>query len=136
MFTVYFTILLFYIIMCTTAVFTFKNGEIYDMYTLNFINDIILERSKWHNLKYLFGLFPVFTLGTSFPIIAVTLCNNLKALFELCISRRILDDRIYRFWVSIFFNIICPLITIIPPAIVAYYVSDLEFLVGITGSYA
>jgi len=38
--------------------------------------------------------------------------------------------------ISLFLHIGCPLLTIIPPAVVAYFVSDLEFLVGITGSYA
>ena len=136
LFTAYLIILIFYVVMCVTAVFTFDQDSIYDMYTLNFVNDPVLERSTWHNLRYFFGLFPVFTLSTSFPIIAVTLCNNLKSLFELCLDTRNLEDRVYRFWWSIFLNLFVPLLTVIPPAIVAYKVSDLEFLVGITGSYA
>ena len=32
-------------------------------------------------IHYFLSLFPVFTLSTNFPIIAITLRNNLKSLF-------------------------------------------------------
>lgn len=71
-------------------------------------------------------LFPVFTLSTNFPIIAITLRNNLKGLF-------LRETRRYSFFTS---RCLFPLLAIIPPTIVGLVTSNVEFLVGITGAYA
>ncbi|CAL4234750.1 unnamed protein product, partial [Meganyctiphanes norvegica] len=71
-------------------------------------------------------LFPVFTLSTNFPIIAITLRNNLKGLF-------LRETRRYSFFTS---RCLFPLLAIIPPTIIAIITSNVEFLVGITGAYA
>lgn len=151
---VYLMVFLCYTLLCITAVLCFKHSDLYDMYTLNFINDPIIQNSQWKNLKYFFGLFPVLTLGASFPIIAVTLSNNLKSLFELLLqnyrrgtdnnfSRRNVDiddqprlHRIMKLSQNFFLRFAIPLLTIIPPVIVAFSFTDLEKLVAITGSYA
>jgi len=147
---VYVVVFLCYTLLCITAVLCFEHSDLYDMYTLNFINDPIIQNSDWSNLKYFFGLFPVLTLGASFPIIAVTLSNNLKSLFELLLQsykssndgRNIdIDDqprlhRILKLSQNFFLKFIIPLLTIIPPVIVAFSFTDLEKLVAITGSYA
>ena len=78
-------------------------------------------------LFYFLALFPVFTLSTSFPIISITLRNNLKQLF---LGR---DDSEYSFFVR---RLFFPLLALIPPTFVAIVTSDVQFLVGITGSYA
>lgn len=146
----YLVILMFYSFMCVTAILCFDNSKLQDMYTLNFINDETIESSKFHNVKYLFGLFPVVTLGTSFPIISVTLCNNLRSLFELVSSRSLCNwqlsssestrSREMRRGCSVAFRVFLkygiPLLTVIPPAMIASYSSNLELLVGFTGSYA
>ena len=71
-------------------------------------------------------MFPVFTLSTNFPIIAITLRNNLKS---LCLR----ENRRYSFFTS---RCLFPLLTIIPPTLVGLATSDVEILVGITGAYA
>lgn len=74
----YLVILCFYLLLSITGIFTFS--EINDLYTLNFQPK---PGEPWHLLAihYFLSLFPVFTLATNFPIIAITLRNNLKALF-------------------------------------------------------
>ncbi|MPC76903.1 Transmembrane protein 104 [Portunus trituberculatus] len=71
-------------------------------------------------------MFPVFTLSTNFPIIAITLRNNLKS---LCLR----ENRRYSFFTS---RCLFPLLAIIPPTLVGLATSDVEILVGITGAYA
>ena len=45
--------------------------------------NVILLLQAWYlaGIHYFLSLFPVFTLSTNFPIIAITLRNNLKGLF-------------------------------------------------------
>ena len=76
---------------------------------------------------YFLSLFPIFTLSTSFPIITITLRNNLK---QLCLSK---NESEYSFFIR---RLFFPLLALIPPTILALIVSDIQFLVGITGSYA
>lgn len=71
-------------------------------------------------------MFPVFTLSTNFPIIAITLRNNLKS---LCLR----ENRRYSFFTS---RCLFPLLAVIPPTLVGLATSDVEILVGITGAYA
>ncbi|KAJ0001002.1 hypothetical protein NQD34_006022 [Periophthalmus magnuspinnatus] len=77
-------------------------------------------------LRYFLGLFPVFTISTNFPIIAVTLRNNWKTLFHR-------EGGTYPWIVD---RIVFPLITLVPPVVVAFCTHNLESLVGITGAYA
>lgn len=69
----------------------------------------------------------MFTLSTSFPIIAITLRNNLKQLF---LKREDVD---YNFFTR---RLLFPLLALLPPTALALVTSDISFLVGITGSYA
>lgn len=78
-------------------------------------------------LSYFLALFPVFTLSTSFPVVTITLRNNLKQLF---VGR---DDSEYGFFVR---RLFFPLLALLPPTLVALVTSDVQLLVGITGSYA
>ena len=74
----YIVILLFYFLLAFTGIFAFE--EINDLYTLNFQPD---PEEPWYMkvIHYFLSLFPVFTLSTNFPIIAITLRNNLQTLF-------------------------------------------------------
>ncbi|XP_043941096.1 transmembrane protein 104 [Protopterus annectens] len=119
----YFFILGFYLLLSFTAIFCFKSSSIMDMYTLNFTNCDIIKIAFF---RYFLGLFPVFTISTNFPIIAVTLRNNWKTLFHR-------EGGTYPWLVD---RIIFPLITLIPPVIIAFTTHNLEMLVGITGAYA
>lgn len=119
----YFIILLFYFLLAFTGIFAFE--EINDLYTLNFQPD---PDEAWYLkvIHYFLSLFPVFTLSTNFPIIAITLRNNLKTLF-------LTEGRMYS---SCTRHVVFPLLALIPPIAVALVTNSLEFLVGITGSYA
>ncbi|XP_039198814.1 transmembrane protein 104 isoform X1 [Crotalus tigris] len=119
----YVLILGFYSLLSFTAIYCFRNGTLMDMYTLNFTNCDIVNIAF---IRYFLGLFPVFTISTNFPIIAVTLRNNWKTLFHR-------EGGTYPWVVD---RIFFPVITLIPPIVVAFCTHDLESLVGITGAYA
>uniref|UniRef100_A0A8C7YM94 Transmembrane protein 104 n=1 Tax=Oryzias sinensis TaxID=183150 RepID=A0A8C7YM94_9TELE len=120
----YSLILGFYVLLSFTAIFCFDSSLLHDMYTLNFTDNCdVLDIPV---LRYFLGLFPVFTISTNFPIIAVTLRNNWKTLFHR-------DGGTYPWVVD---RVVFPLITLVPPIVVAFCTHNLESLVGITGSYA
>ncbi|XP_038013098.1 transmembrane protein 104 isoform X4 [Motacilla alba alba] len=119
----YILILAFYSLLSFTAIYCFHNDTLMDMYTLNFTNCEIISVAF---IRYFLGLFPVFTISTNFPIIAVTLRNNWKTLFHR-------EGGTYPWVVD---RIVFPAITLIPPVLVAFCTHDLESLVGITGAYA
>ncbi|XP_062342266.1 LOW QUALITY PROTEIN: transmembrane protein 104 [Osmerus eperlanus] len=122
--TDYVLILAFYSLLSFTAIFCFDSSLLHDMYTLNFTDNCdVLDVPA---LRYFLGLFPVFTISTNFPIIAVTLRNNWKTLFHR-------DGGTYPWVVD---RMVFPLITLVPPVIVAFCTHNLESLVGITGAYA
>ncbi|KAK7082107.1 hypothetical protein SK128_019842, partial [Halocaridina rubra] len=123
----YLLILLFYYLLAVTGVFAFETLE--DLYTLNFEPNRCNSGSTpliIYCLQVFLSLFPVFTLSTNFPIIAITLRNNLKSLF-------LRESRRYSFFTS---RCLFPLLAIIPPTIIGLITSNVEFLVGITGAYA
>ncbi|XP_693756.3 transmembrane protein 104 isoform X1 [Danio rerio] len=120
----YILILCFYALLSLTAIFCFDSSLLRDMYTLNFTDNCDVLGVPV--LRYFLGLFPVFTISTNFPIIAVTLRNNWKTLFHR-------DGGTYPWVVD---RVVFPLITLVPPIIVAFCTHDLESLVGITGAYA
>merc|ERR1719367_457375 len=119
----YCLILAFYFLLAYTGIFAFT--EINDLYTLNFQPS---SSDSWFlfSLHVFLALFPVFTLSTNFPIIAITLSNNLKSLF-------LTEGRRYSYWTRTAFF---PLLALVPPTAIAMATHSLEFLVGITGSYA
>ncbi|NXL72470.1 TM104 protein, partial [Leptocoma aspasia] len=119
----YILILAFYSLLSFTAIYCFRNNTLMDMYTLNFTNCEVISVAF---IQYFLGLFPVFTISTNFPIIAVTLRNNWKTLFHR-------EGGTYPWVVD---RIVFPAITLIPPVLVAFCTHDLESLVGITGAYA
>lgn len=121
----YLIILSFYIALCLTAIFCFSEESLLSVYTLNFftsknpvLNHVVI--------RYFLALFPVFTLSTSFPIIGITLRNNLRTLLSR--ENRPCPSALDRFGF--------PCLTLIPPVSVAYITQDVTELVGYTGSYA
>lgn len=120
-------ILGFYALLSFTGIYAFHNLE--DLYTLNFLPDVCNPSQSVTTVKffqYFLAVFPVFTLSTNFPIISVTLRNNLKTMFYK-------EERPYTWFVD---KIVFPVATLLPPVIVAVITNKVEFLVGITGSYA
>ena len=104
----YFGILVFYFLLAFTGVFAFE--ELNDLYTLNFQPT---PGEPWYKLAvhYFLSLFPVFTLSTNFPIIAITLRNNLKALF-------LTEGRMYSWCTR---QCVFPLLALIPPVTGKYF---------------
>jgi len=104
----YIIICAFYILLAMTGIFAFERIE--DLYTLDFLPNDVAYIDFWSGLligiDYFLALFPIFTLSTSFPIVAITLKNNLQSLF--------LDTSQYETY-SLFVRLCFPLLAIIPP---------------------
>ena len=117
----YLLILLFYVTICFTAVFTF--ADIQDLYTLNFGPEAASSSDNPITtcvvVQYFLALFPVFTLSTSFPIIGITLRNNLKTLFMLIFR----VDGSFPWLVD---RIVFPLLTVVVPFTVAFATADVQ----------
>lgn len=116
----------FYLCLALSGTFAFANLE--DVYTLNFVPSADNTSRLLEFVEYFLSLFPVFTLSASFPIIAITLRNNLQTLF---LDTGRLDQ--YHFVLR---SVLFPLLTIVPPALVTYYTDNVKSLVSFTGSYA
>jgi len=155
----YLLIAIFYLLLALTGVFAYDH--IQDLYTLNFVpSRISTDNTNLFTLlvQYFLSLFPVFTLSTSFPIIAITLRNNLKALFDVVdeededledslVSRQSgvhgynsVHVRRRRNTPTAFCKFLSkcgfPLMAILPPFLVAMFLENVQALVTITGSYA
>ncbi|KAH7732270.1 Amino acid transporter [Aphelenchoides avenae] len=77
---VYAGIFLFYCTLSITGSFTFSHVQ--DVYTLNFLHDD--QRSFFYAISdYFLALFPVFTLTSSYIIVAISLSNNVKVLLSM-----------------------------------------------------
>ncbi|KAL5254110.1 hypothetical protein ACHWQZ_G013764 [Mnemiopsis leidyi] len=105
-----------YAMVCYTATFSYADLE--DVYTLNFANFGVVP------IRYFLELYPVFCLTASYPIIGITLRNNLKTLFSKGEYPWIVD------------RIVFPLLTIIPPTIIGLCTEKVEFLVSYTGAFS
>lgn len=112
--------LLFYSLLSFTALFTFSEAEIEDVYTLSF------KHITSSGISTFLALYPVFALSASFPIISITLRENLKSLFKN-------DDKEFLWVVE---NIGFPLMAVLPPIVIALSTTNVEMLVSLTGSYA
>lgn len=114
----YTAILIFYLTLSLTALFAFPSLD--DLYSLDFVP----TGSAWSFIVGIYLMsFPIMTLTTSFPIISVTLRSNLQAIFSSC------DWWFLR-------ALFVPLLTVIPPVLIAMTTENIETLVGVTGSYA
>ncbi|KAK4876808.1 hypothetical protein RN001_009314 [Aquatica leii] len=123
----YFLICTFYILLALTGSFAF--AHVFDLYTLNFVpNSLGVGGAFMEVIEYYLGLFPVFTLSTSFPIVSITLQNNLKALF--------LDVNAMERYNFVLRRLTFPTLTILPPIIVGLLSHNLGKLVAFTGSFA
>jgi len=124
----YMLIAVFYVFLAITGAFAFAHIE--DLYTLNFIpqaSDSSIGKFM-EVIDYFLALFPVFTLSASFPVIAITLRNNLQTLF---LDMYRIDS--YNFFLR---RLLFPLLAVIPPLLITYFTESVKSLVGFTGSYA
>ena len=121
----YFLITVLYLLLALTGIFAFD--ELKDLYTLNFIPTSD-ESLFFKGVEYFLALFPVLTLTTSFPIMAITLRNNLQTLF---VNKHQMHSQ--NFFVR---NMAFPLMAIIPPFLITFNTENVHSLVSFTGCYA
>lgn len=122
----YTLICIFYVLLAITGSFAFANLS--DLYTLNFVpSSLNISGVFMEIIEYFLGLFPVFTLSTSFPIIAITLQNNLKPLF--------LDVNMIERYNFVLRRLTFPTLAVVPPIIIACFTHNVGSLVEITGSF-
>ncbi|OQR87585.1 hypothetical protein ACHHYP_08516 [Achlya hypogyna] len=112
-----------YVILSFSATFRFQPEEIQDVYTLNF------NQYPVRFFAYFLSLFPVFTLSTTFPIICITLRENLHTLFKGTPNSP--DHGRHCSPTTLF-----AIAAVVPPLLVAFCTEDVGMLVGITGAYA
>lgn len=122
----YFLIVLLYLILALTGIFAFD--DLKDLYTLNFIPTTDQQSLLLKGIEYFLTLFPVLTLTTSFPIIAITLRNNLQTLF---VNKHQMHSQNYFVRQMAF-----PLMAIIPPFLITFNTENVQSLVSFTGCYA
>lgn len=97
---------------------TFVPCKIQSLYTLNFVS---------YNIQFIadfLALYPVFTLTTNYPLISITLRNNLVLLFPETI--RYAKVR----------HVLLSLFASVTPILIAYATNNISLLVDYTGSYA
>ncbi len=131
----YICIMIFYLLLSYTGVLAFGK-DLNDFYTLNFLpGNKETQTTFMLIIDYYLSLFPVFTISASFPIIGITLRNNLKSLYYFIVSKRDRSD-FEPAESNLFVSVGLPLITLLPPLAIAFVTHDLQLLVGTTGSYA
>lgn len=150
---VYAVVMLFYFTLSITGSFAFSHVQ--DVYTLNFLHD------EYTSVFYFFcdhflALFPVFTLTTNYPIVAITLINNVKVLKNMLFppesnseQESLLDEedddetaprprsRSLRVAASSWTmtDVLIPLFTIGLPTLISLSTDNVLLLATITGSY-
>ena len=142
----YLLILVFYLLLSFTGALAFDRLQ--DIYTLNFQRDKCATESDTlivptvSFFQYFLPLFPVFTLAASFPIISITLTNNIRSLMKPHLDKRQRSSSsasLREEPQGIFFicdRIMFPVCAIVPPIVLTLFTENLQVLVGITGSYA
>uniref|UniRef100_H3AS47 Amino acid transporter transmembrane domain-containing protein n=1 Tax=Latimeria chalumnae TaxID=7897 RepID=H3AS47_LATCH len=120
---VFVTVASFYAMLSVTVIFTFENDKIQPVVLLNFSDCSIIPILFF---LYFLGLYTTFKVSAVFPLNAVTLRDNLKAMFSHLQCSRV--------WVVE--RLVFPLVAIIPPVVIALATHNIEMIVGVTGSYA
>jgi len=130
-------VFLAYALMCITALFAF--GEVTGpscvvSHDSSFIPCPIQDAYTWNFASYnvaiiadFLVLYPVFTLTTNYPLIAITLRNNLLLLLPEHWNSPRIQQRLH---------VVLSLFASGTPILIAYATSDVSLLVDYTGSYA
>jgi amino acid permease len=128
----YICIVVFYFLLAYTGIFAFGD-DLNDFYTLNFSpirngkQSVLLQI-----IDYYLSLFPVFTISASFPIIGITLRNNLKSLYMFAVKKQITsNDLVLTGNETRFINFGLPLLVLVPPFLISLITHDLQLLVGL-----
>lgn len=136
MFVDFALILSFYLLLSYTGAYTFPLKQLNDIYTLNFftrfsklvpVGDQVIAV-----LGYYLALFPVFTLSTNFPIISITLRENLKALVLILFKHCRGGEEPFHWAINRF---VFPLLALVPAIALAFATTNVQLLVSVTGSF-
>ena len=121
--------LVFYLLLTITGSFAFRSCEMGELYTLDFFNpgDSVIKMIIGTYL----ALFPVFTLSTNFPIIAVTLRENLKSLARTALKPW-LGERNFPWIID---KLLFPTLALLPPVAISFATQQDDLIVSITGSF-
>ncbi|KAK0397622.1 hypothetical protein QR680_002195 [Steinernema hermaphroditum] len=148
LFAVYVLVIVFYLTLSLTGSFAFESVQ--DVYTFNFFHD---KNTSFLYLvtDYFLMLFPVFTLTSNYPIVAITLINNLKVLVTLFgnneSSEASSSDEMDGPPREISpvpssgppnpttSRIVLPIITLLLPTLLSMYTDNVLLLATVTGSY-
>ena len=116
-----------------TGAYRFPLKELHDLYTINFftVSTLSAGETALTVIGYYLVLYPVFALSTSFPVVSITLRENLKGLARF-IARRWIKDKPFPWLID---RILFPILAIAPPIIIAFATENIEILVSITGSF-
>eukprot|EP00729_Bicosta_minor_P005524 gene5524-5614_t len=110
--------LAFYLLLSFTAMFRFTPEELAataGLYTLNFADYHV------HTVSRALEFFPVFVLSANFPIIAITLRNNLKTLFPI---RSLSEEKLQIFYASM--TVMPPVTVYVIPALLVLRARGME----------
>ncbi|KAE9419383.1 hypothetical protein Angca_003341, partial [Angiostrongylus cantonensis] len=77
---VYVLVISFYFTLSLTGSFAFANVQ--DVYTLNFLHDDFTSLF-YFICDHFLAMFPVFTLTTNYPIVGITLINNMRVIRDM-----------------------------------------------------
>ena len=128
-------ILAFYLLLTFTGSLLFTYDYLLDVYTLNFFHSYEALKPIGERvlsvLGYYLALFPVFTLSTNFPIISITLRENLKALARI-IVKPWMGEKPFPWLID---HILFPILAVLPPLGIAFATTNVEVLVSVTGSF-
>uniref|UniRef100_A0A7M4E6K9 Amino acid transporter transmembrane domain-containing protein n=1 Tax=Crocodylus porosus TaxID=8502 RepID=A0A7M4E6K9_CROPO len=112
-----------YALLSLTIMFTFENDKIETIVLLNFLDCSVAPGVFF---IYFLGLYTTFKVSAIFPLNAVTLRDNLWAMFS--------PFQCSHIWIVE--RLIFPILTILPPIVIAMVTENIEVIVGVTGSYA
>mmetsp|Transcript_13709 Transcript_13709/g.34525 ORF Transcript_13709/g.34525 Transcript_13709/m.34525 type:complete len:226 (-) Transcript_13709:1555-2232(-) len=118
--------LAFYLLLNITVNLRWSDADIEDVITLNFQN------FKSRIVPIFLELFPVCTLGASFPIIACTFRNNMQS---LVVARQQTQQSPGSQSLNIVRDVVIPVLVLVLPLTIAFLTQGVELLVSITGSY-
>jgi len=126
-----------YILLCYTAMFAFGHQkypkcpahigpdhpcQIQELFTYNFTS------YNWPPVGYFLALFPVFTLSSNFPLIAITLRGNIQTLFK--------DVKVINNMHWLVKRLIFSSMATLPPIVLVFFVQDITKLASLTGGFA
>lgn len=127
---VYGLVLFCYYLITMTGIFAFEHID--SVYSLNFVmnqckedqNSTSAEAANVPVLNIFLPSYPVFTIFSSYTVIALTLINNLRVLLERWINP---DQPALKYTY--------PLIAIVPPMIVSLFTENVALIVSLVGAY-